>query len=393
MRQWLEAGYFKGDLPISQIASGPFHPLSVWFPDLNFAFMRQPINGNHRNQTIVEERSKVDAAEKDRWRREAETADQERRAAEEAQRAAQEALQRELVEREAAAREAERQTYALKGDANTDSDVNESSNQLKIMLGLSSGAHTATGVGSDKSAISKKVNEKKAKTGNKSAPQQYADEISRPVASPQPAVPASASAAPAWGGASNNKQSRKSMSEIQQEEARAAAILAAKRGSIHQPSSGWANVAAGSAGWSAQNPAPIAGVHLSQIYPMPQASVAQGGGSRKVAPITQQQRSTSMASSTAGDEFGATIPPSLEKWSKEKILQLTGQDDLTLIAFCMTLKDANEIRQYFNQVLGDKPQVNSFANDFIQKRGLGSEQECWETPGSAKKGRKKKAGR
>jgi hypothetical protein len=392
MRQWLEAGYFKGDLPIGQIASGPFHPLSAWFPDLNFAFMRQPTNGNDRNQTTAEERAKADAAEKERSRREAEAAEHERLIVEEAHRAAKEAAQREAEEREAAAREMERQNFAVKIDAKADSGVNESSNQLKIILGLSSGAHPAAGVVADKSVPTSMItgNEKKAKAGNKNVAQQYAEEKSHPGATSQP-IPASA--APAWGGAANNKQSRKSMSEIQQEEACAAAMLAAKRGSMPQPSSGWANVAAGSSGWSAQNANAIAGVRPSQTYPMSQASASQGGASRKIAPIPQQQRPTSVASSTVGDEFGATIPPSLEKWSKEKILQLTGQDDLTLIAFCMTLKDANEIRQYFNQVLGDKPQVNSFANEFIQKRGLGSEQEYWETPGSAKKGRKKKAGR
>ena len=38
MRQWLEAGYFKGDLPISQNPKGSFQPLSSLFPDLTIAF-------------------------------------------------------------------------------------------------------------------------------------------------------------------------------------------------------------------------------------------------------------------------------------------------------------------------------------------------------------------
>ena len=38
MRQWLEAGYFKGDLPISQNPQGPFLSLSSLFPDVSVAF-------------------------------------------------------------------------------------------------------------------------------------------------------------------------------------------------------------------------------------------------------------------------------------------------------------------------------------------------------------------
>jgi hypothetical protein len=72
--------------------------------------------------------------------------------------------------------------------------------------------------------------------------------------------------------------------------------------------------------------------------------------------------------------------------------KLNGSDDLTLIAFCMTLTDANEIRQYLQAYLGGGPKVSSFAAEFIVKRGLGHKQEEWETPGSAKKGRKKKVG-
>ena len=71
---------------------------------------------------------------------------------------------------------------------------------------------------------------------------------------------------------------------------------------------------------------------------------------------------------------------------------LTGSDDLTLIGFCMTLNDANEIRQYLQAYLGNGAKVNSFATDFINKRGLGNEPEEWETPGATKKGRKKKTG-
>ena len=85
------------------------------------------------------------------------------------------------------------------------------------------------------------------------------------------------------------------------------------------------------------------------------------------------------------------MSPALEKWCKGQMQKINGSDDLTLVAFCMTLNDANEIRQYLTTYLGASGPVNSFAAEFINKRGLGSKQEEWETPGSAKKGRKKKA--
>jgi hypothetical protein len=84
------------------------------------------------------------------------------------------------------------------------------------------------------------------------------------------------------------------------------------------------------------------------------------------------------------------MSPALEQWCKEEMQQINGSDDLTLVAFCMTLDDANEIRQYLTTYLGSTSQVNNFATEFINKRGLGNKQEEWETPGSAKKGRKKK---
>ncbi|KAG7349392.1 GYF domain containing protein [Nitzschia inconspicua] len=394
MRQWLEAGYFKGDLPISQVPNGPFRPLSAWFPDLNFAFSPQPSNGNGRSQALAEEKAKAQAAEEERLRKEAEVAERERRAAEEAQRIA-----REAAQREAASREAEQQRRALAAEAKSGELGNESSNQLKMMLGLPSGGVSPEGAEKGVQIIPSKSasNDKKGKSGNKKTQQKNTEDTAALLSSSQPPAPSPATAAPAWGGAAAAKQSKKSMSEIQQEEARAAAIMAAKRGNMPQASSGWANVAAGTTGWSSgairQAPTANAASIAPQSRAMNQSPAAQGGTSRKVAPLNQQTRSSSTASATPSEEFGAKIPPALESWSREKIYHINGSDDITLIAFCMTLDDANDIRQYFTTYLGSSPQVSSFANEFINKRGLGSKQEEWETPGSAKKSRKKKSGR
>merc|ERR1719343_626364 len=270
------------------------------------------------------------------------------------------------------------------------------------MLGLASGgqpvAENKTPDFVDGTKPTTKVNSKTQKnTGKKVTqkpqndpqPEQKIPSVApEPMVQPAPVAPATS----AWGGIANNKPT-KSMSEIQQEEARAAAELAAKRGNIPQPTtSGWANVAAvRSTGWSTgatrlssvQNAAPVTSVRPGQAPTKHQTKK----------PANNQHTRSAPVSSTPAEEFGATMSPILEKWCKEKTQQINGSNDLTLVAFCMTLNDASEIRQYLTTYLGSTSQVNSFATEFINKRGLGHKQEEWETPGSAKKGRKKKSGR
>eukprot|EP00536_Pseudo-nitzschia_multiseries_P017109 jgi/Psemu1/321126/estExt_fgenesh1_pm.C_13830001 len=406
MRQWLEAGYFKGDLPISQLPGGPFHQLSNWFPDLSSAFTAKAFDGQNENDAAaaaLEQQRKNEQAAADAERQRL-AEEMEVKKAEEAAAAAA-AAQKQAEEAAARSRERERQNAAeMQSPVN---GGNQSSTQLKMMLGLSAGEQPVTDTEKKAPEVtnggtaSKKSEKKTPKVANKKTSPKPA-EVSQglpqleqnpkpAVPDPTPAPPPVAPAAPAWGGVANNKP-RKSMSEIQQEEARAAAILAAKRGSMPQSSnSGWANVAAGSTGWSSgairssavQNPAPVTSVRPGQAPSKPQT--------KKVA--VNMQKTTPASSSTPAEEFGASMSPVMEKWCKEKMQQINGSDDLTLVAFCMTLNDASEIRQYLTTYLGSTPQVNNFATEFITKRGLGSKQEEWETPGSAKKGRKKKSGR
>ncbi len=406
MRQWLEAGYFKGDLPISQMSSGPFHQLSNWFPDLSTAFTAKAAGqqGDPNSAALKEhQRNEAEAAanaERQRLAQEEEAKKAKAAAMAEA------AAQKEAEEAAVRARELELKKAAAEPPAPI-SGGNQSSNQLKMMLGLSSGVQPPVAEQkapdvADVAKPAKKASAKATKSTGKKASQKTADKsqggsqpeqkaeapVPEPVPAPAPAPPP----APAWGGIANNKP-RKSMSEIQQEEARAAAELAAKRGNMPQPSSGWANVAAGTNSWSSgairtsavQNVAPVTSVRPGQA-----PSKAQP---KKVASNTQHARAAPVSSSTPAEEFGASMSPALERWCKEKMQQINGSTDLTLVAFCMTLNDASEIRQYLTTYLGSTSQVNNFATEFINKRGLGSKQEEWETPGSAKKGRKKKSGR
>ena len=391
MRQWLEAGYFKGDLPISQAPTGPFHQLSNWFPDLSMAFVAKVATGQEDpNIAAAQERQRQDA--------EAAANAERQRLAEEEEAQKKAVAQKESEEAAAARAHAAEKQVPMNGG-------NQSSNQLKMMLGLSSGgeqpaAEQKAPEVADPAKSAKKPNAKSSKTAGKKASQKTVDKapveaqpeqkVEPTAPEPAPAPAPAAPPAPAWGGVANNKP-RKSMSEIQQEEARAAAAEAAKRGNMPQPSSGWANVAAGSSSWSkpsirspvVQNVAPVTSVRPGQA-----PSKAQ---TKKVASSAQVTRSAPAPSSTPAEEFGASMSPALEKWCKEKMQQINGSNDLTLVAFCMTLNDASEIRQYLTTYLGSTSQVNTFATEFINKRGLGSKQEEWETPGSAKKGRKKKS--
>jgi hypothetical protein len=375
MRQWLEAGYFKGDLPISQQPTGPFHLLSMLFPDLNHAFRAPPVNDD-----------KALKEEAERQALEEQMAEEKRRAAE-----ARAAADRAEAEREAAeaavAAQAEAQKMANNGD-----NGNESSTKLKMMLGLSGAQEVET---ASAGVPKKQTVDKKNLKGNKKSQQNTPGEA--PVATLSPPVPAKPVAA-VWGGTADAKP-KKSISEIQQEEARRAAMEASQGGGVTRQSSGWANVAAGTQGWSSgvvtktstQSAATVAtSLRPAQATRKSQPSFPE---LNKAPALSQQQRSSSTASGpTSAEDFGASMSPALEAWCKEQMQKLNGSDDLTLIAFCMTLTDANEIRQYLQAYLGGGPKVSSFAAEFIVKRGLGHKQEEWETPGSAKKGRKKKVG-
>ena len=396
MRQWLEAGYFKGDLPISQQASGPFIPLSAIFPDLSVAFQTQ------QTDTAQEEAASRARAEEERRR--AEELEKQRLAEQEA---------REAAERQ------RREMAAAASKQNEDSQ-NQSA-QLKMMLGLSSQQQqqqqqqptqpeAAPAPAEKPKAAEKQPTEKrpsKAEKSNNKQKKEFAPVPAPAEEAPKVPAPTAKPATPAWGGAAQvAPATRKSMSDIQKEEARRAAQLAAQQGNQPRQSSGWANVAAaGKSSWtpSAVKPTAAAVVGANAAAVVNARAAGQSGGARpnrqptptgqqrKAGTQPQQTQRTNSKSSTA-EEFGASMSPQLESWCKDQMQKLNGTDDLTLVAFCMTLSDPSEIRQYLTTYLGSTPQVNKFANEFISKKGGGgSQQEEWETPGSAKKGKKKKA--
>lgn len=442
MRQWLDAGYFKGDLPISQNAGGPFRTLGSCFSDASTAF--QPTRPSGEDKTEAEAKASADAEAKARAESEAKaraeaelSAQRERAEAEEAAallvaRQASEAKARaEAEERKRAEAQAQTQREKAVAATATEAARNEQSAQLKMMLGLGAAKASSGGDGvliagpppTDQVVEQRAVQQAPApaKKGKKKQQQQHQSE-SAVVHAPAPSVPEPAPAppaAPAWGGAVATKATRKkSMSEIQQEEAREAARRAREQGislSGHGGrggSGGWANIAAsgGSSAWGgAAARVPVAAVVTPAAAVAglsAQQRSAQAAWSRQaaanVAPTgaKKQQSKSSAANASknaAVDNFGMNgrMSPMLESWCKDQMQKLNGSDDLTLVSFCMTLTDRDEIRQYLTAYLGSTPQVNNFASEFIKRKGLGDngrKEETWESAGGPKGKRGKKKG-
>jgi hypothetical protein len=384
MRQWLEAGYFKGDLPISQQPTGPFHPLSSLFHDLSFAFrvQGQPSDGGDAEESAAREEEQRAKEEEEQRRAAGERARAQAMAAAEA-----EAEQKREANRAAAA-EAQMAAAALQAQ----NEQNNSSAQLKMMLGL--GQQAESNAVEAPPLADEPVEMPPPPKSKKSQKQR-----NQPAAAPSsPAAPQK----PVWGNGSSQVK-RKGMAEIQQEEARIAAITASERKASGKSSTGgWANVASskgGSTGW--QGGAVKPGGAAAAVVPAPApaaatqpravpARVKPSAPSRQAsAPAAMQPQHRGSQQQKAADDFGAAMSTSLESWCKDQMRKLNGSDDLTLVSFCMTLNDPAEIRQYLTAYLGSTPQVSNFATDFINKRGLGKAQvDEWEST-KPKKGRKK----
>ena len=392
MRQWLEAGYFKGDLPISQQQTGPFRPLQMLFPDLERAFMAPGKSAEEIAREQAEENARLEAEQRARIEAQeaAEREQRERIAKEEAAR-----LEREKQMQDEARRKNEAAAAAAASQSvNGGSDA--SSQQLKMMLGMPTSNDNRVTVEPE---ATQPVAEKKTKTSKTADPRKVLPAPNSVKEAPKVAAPA-APPAPAWGTTPSPKTNAKTLAEIQKEEARKNAILAMQQ--QKSGSSGWANVAAargGSTAWQSGTVKPTTAAVLTNPSIVP-APIVPGAPmrERQPSPGTASAHQSSIqhqnSASSAAEEFGAKMSPALEKWCQDQMMKLNGTDDLTLVSFCMTLNNASEIRQYLTAYLGSTPQINNFATEFINKRGLGAPvQEEWESTAQVKKARKKKGAR
>jgi len=443
MRQWLEAGYFKGDLPISQNPEGSFRPLSSLFPDLTIAFKPAAPSEVEQARITTEAEVMMEAkAQADAIQELAEKAEAEKAEIEKAKADAKETAEKDRIAKEASvvveikAQEVEsmiddtQQNIQTVGHHNAVTNKKQS-DQLKMLLGLDRSAENdnPTDIISHKGVVvsgpppfrgkeiqqvvkpvpktitdpQPQTNPAKTKPSKKVAtvvsPQPEKGSLSIPTPIPAPT--------PAWGGAGAGKISgrKKSMSEIQREEAKIAAEVAKQRGALTQTnpivggsSGGWANIAAsgGTSAWSGNTVIPSPVPVSTSISALPSAGSAGAGfqqarSRQQIAANTVQQQALNRSSTQKTmDEFGVNgkMSPMLESWCKEQMKKLNGTDDMTLVAFCMTLSDPIEIKQYITAYLGSTPQVNNFASEFINRKSGNPRQEQWET--TAKKGRKKK---
>ena len=436
MRQWLEAGYFKGDLPISQNPAGPFRALSGYFPDTGTAFQVREDPNAARARAEAEElqqRQQQARLEQERQARalaEQDAANRVRAEEQRRMREAHEAKARLEEENRRALEEAQRQQARMEAEAEAARRAAEEanaaqSNQLKMMLGLGgAGGGGGAGTGQDgivagppepsaaaaQQQVAAKSQKKRDKKKSAPAAQQQAPQSSEPQVQVQAKA---APPAPAWGGAAANPPSsrvEKTLGEIQAEEAREAARRARENPGGRTGGSGWAGVASagGTTAWGGA--AAVAPVVPAAAMPVPAAAArarSSGRGQVPAQPVPAGRKSASKKSGASGpaaaggpagnvDNFGAggRLTPSLETWCREQMTTLNGSDDLTLVSFCMTLTDRDEIRQYLTAYLGNTPGVNGFATEFIRRtKGGGGTASEWESAGGSKKGRKKRGGK
>lgn len=362
MRQWLEAGYFKGDLPISQNQNGPFKTLSSLFPDITTAFRPTIPSGETSAKTaaILEAEARAQA---------------EARAA---------------AERDAKA-EAARQAKSQ----NSQARQQDHSNQLKMMLGLGGDGSNAVAGVQGKPQIRETV--KSTSETNITLDSEPQSKLPKAKSSKTANTTKDSGAAittPAWGGAATTQSTKKkSMSEIQKEEAKVAAAKQKATGS--QPGGGWANIAAsgGTTAWSGGAVAKASSVLKTGASATGMSLQSSKNPNQQNNSVVNKKEVAKQSSNTQKvlEEFGADdqMTPALESWCKEQMKKLNGSDDLTLVAFCMTLSDPIEIKQYLAAYLGSTPQVSSFAQEFINRKNGKKQQEEWETTGKSKKNRKR----
>lgn len=98
-------------------------------------------------------------------------------------------------------------------------------------------------------------------------------------------------------------------------------------------------------------------------------------GSRMVSLMNQTEVSPHAAvsvSACAGDEEDISdsgMSREFANWCATQLTKITGNKDLTLVKFCLSVGSTAEIREILAANLGSTPQVSNFATEFIKKSG------------------------
>jgi hypothetical protein len=192
-----------------------------------------------------------------------------------------------------------------------------------------------------------------------------------------------------------DKGNVKSLLDIQAEEQRAAAMR--KKSEPARAGGHWAALASNAPAPAAkgvwgpgrsppvttqQAPRPPVQAYVAAPTPMPPTAPNKvggdgweeaGGKKRGTNPQSNGMQSLGSTSnppkSKDSKAFGGpSLDQGLNAWCEDQLRRLTGNDDMTLILFCMSLDDPAEIRSYLGAYLGAKPEVSHFATEFIRRK-------------------------
>jgi PERQ amino acid-rich with GYF domain-containing protein len=85
--------------------------------------------------------------------------------------------------------------------------------------------------------------------------------------------------------------------------------------------------------------------------------------------LSDTKKSSGSSKKTNRSEFGGKgMSADMIEWCQGAMKFLTGNDDITLLKFCMSLQSGAEIREYLSAYLGSTPQVSQFASEFIRRK-------------------------
>ncbi|KAL3676449.1 hypothetical protein R1sor_026397 [Riccia sorocarpa] len=110
-----------------------------------------------------------------------------------------------------------------------------------------------------------------------------------------------------------------------------------------------------------------------RVSPMEFPSLsAIANASNKAAPVKGKKQQSDSATSLAAQPAGnvSVEGKAFRQWCELQIKKLTGNDDMTLVDFCISLPSVAEAGEYITQYLGSTPTVQSFKSEFLRRKEL-----------------------
>eukprot|EP01026_Neomeris_dumetosa_P048415 TRINITY_DN4190_c0_g1_i3.p1 TRINITY_DN4190_c0_g1~~TRINITY_DN4190_c0_g1_i3.p1 ORF type:complete len:202 (-),score=42.69 TRINITY_DN4190_c0_g1_i3:176-781(-) len=92
-----------------------------------------------------------------------------------------------------------------------------------------------------------------------------------------------------------------------------------------------------------------------------------------------------------GQEGTGLLNDEFKSWCRQKMLELSGNDDLTLIEFLLTVQSNSEVAEYCSEYLGKEPKVSAFVSEFLKRRALDQQSQGDKKTRKGKKKRGKKS--